>query len=75
VFGGYWEPAGKLWGPCLSSHRSIGARHTTRQIQIHLRKGTGMLKVAELVGVGTGTVQRIKAEMETSGPFDVSDAA
>jgi len=35
-----------------------------------LRKGTGILKTAELVGVGTGTVQRIKAEM--SGPFGAS---
>ena len=34
-----------------------------------MRKGTGILKVAEIVGVGTGTVQRIKQEMEASGPF------
>ena len=31
-----------------------------------LKAGTGMLKIAKQVGVGTGTVQRIKAEM---GPF------
>ena len=42
---------------------------TERRIQSHLRKGTGILKVAEIVGVGTGTVQRIKQEMEASGPF------
>jgi hypothetical protein len=38
-----------------------------------LREGTGILKTAELCGVGTGTVQRIKAEM--SGPFDDAAAA
>jgi len=38
-----------------------------------LRQGTGILKTAELCGVGTGTVQRIKAEM--SGPFDDASAA
>ncbi len=32
--------------------------------------GKGILKVARGGGVGTGTVQRIKAEME--GPFDVA---
>jgi DNA invertase Pin-like site-specific DNA recombinase len=42
---------------------------TERRIQSHLRKGTGILKVAEIVGVDTGTVQRIKQEMEASGPF------
>lgn len=36
---------------------------TERRIQSHLRKGTGILKVAGICGVGTGTVQRIKAEM------------
>src|SRR5262245_54764835 len=41
-----------------------------KRIQSHLRKGTGILKVARLVGVGTGTVQRIKDEM--SGPFVVA---
>jgi hypothetical protein len=41
-----------------------------KRILSHLRKGTGILKTAETCGVGTGTVQRIKAEMETSRPFD-----
>jgi len=36
----------------------------------HLRKGMGILKVAKTLGVGTGTVQRIKEEM--SGPFGAS---
>ena len=35
-----------------------------RKAQRHLRKGTGILKVAKLVGLGTGTVHRIKREME-----------
>ena len=39
-----------------------------KRILSHLREGTGILKTAELCRVGTGTVQRIKAEM--SGPFD-----
>jgi len=33
-----------------------------------------ILKTAELCGVGTGTVQRIKAEMDGGGPF-AGDAA
>ena len=32
-------------------------------IQSHLRAGYGILKVAKLVGVGSGTVQRVKREM------------
>jgi DNA invertase Pin-like site-specific DNA recombinase len=44
-----------------------------KRIQDHLRQGTGMLKVAKLCGVGSGTVQRIKAEM--SGPFEDEAAA
>jgi len=44
-----------------------------KRILSHLQKGTGILKVARLVGVGTGTVQRIKEEM--TGPFDASVAA
>ena len=46
-----------------------------KRIQDHLRQGTGMLKVAELCGVGSGTVQRVKREMESSGPFDGASAA
>jgi DNA invertase Pin-like site-specific DNA recombinase len=41
-----------------------------RHILSHLRKGMGILKTAKTLGVGTGTVQRIKAEM--SGPFGAS---
>jgi hypothetical protein len=32
-------------------------------IRTHLRAGKGILKVAALVGVGSGTVQRVKREM------------
>jgi DNA invertase Pin-like site-specific DNA recombinase len=39
-----------------------------KRIQTQLRANKGILKVAREVGVGTGTVQRIKREME--GPFD-----
>jgi DNA invertase Pin-like site-specific DNA recombinase len=44
-----------------------------KRIQSQLRAGKGILKVAREVGVGTGTVQRIKDEM--SGPFDAAAAA
>ena len=39
-----------------------------KRIQAQLRTGKGMLKVARELGVGSGTVQRVKQEME--GPFD-----
>ena len=35
-----------------------------RKAQSHLRKGTGILRTAKLVGLGTGTVHRIKREMD-----------
>jgi DNA invertase Pin-like site-specific DNA recombinase len=41
-----------------------------KRILTHLRKGVGILKTAKTLGVGTGTVQRIKQEM--SRPFDAS---
>ena len=41
-----------------------------KRILSHLRKGMGILKTAKTLGVGTGTVQRIKEEM--AGPFDAS---
>ena len=34
-----------------------------RAIRARLESGEGMLKVAKALGVGTGTVQRVKAEM------------
>ena len=39
-----------------------------KRIQTQLRAGKGILRVAREIGVGTGTVQRIKAEI--TGPFD-----
>ena len=41
-----------------------------KRIQSQLRASKGIHKVARQVGVGTGTVQRIRAEM--SGPFDIA---
>jgi DNA invertase Pin-like site-specific DNA recombinase len=38
------------------------------RIRALLRAGKGILKVAREVGVGTGTVQRVRQEM--TGPFD-----
>ncbi len=32
-------------------------------IRLHLNAGHGILKVAKIVGVGSGTVQRVKREM------------
>jgi DNA invertase Pin-like site-specific DNA recombinase len=46
-----------------------------RRIQSQLRVGKGILKVAAECGVGSGTVQRVKREMEEGRPLDVSAAA
>jgi DNA invertase Pin-like site-specific DNA recombinase len=43
-----------------------------KRIQTQLRANKGILKVARELGVGTGTVQRIKQELgESKRPFDV----
>jgi DNA invertase Pin-like site-specific DNA recombinase len=39
------------------------APEVERKVRRKLAKGTGVLKTARMLGVGTGTVQRIKAEM------------
>jgi DNA invertase Pin-like site-specific DNA recombinase len=39
-----------------------------RQVQRHLAKGAGILKVAKALGLGTGTVQRIKRAMAKDAP-------
>jgi DNA invertase Pin-like site-specific DNA recombinase len=44
--------------------RPAVASDLERKAQSHLRKGTGILRTAKLVGLGTGTVHRIKREME-----------
>src|SRR6516165_9443684 len=41
-----------------------------KRIQSQLQAGKGMLKVAAECGVGSGTVQRVKREMEEAGPLD-----
>ena len=46
-----------------------------KRIQSQLRAGKGILKAAAECGVGSGTVQRIKREMEEGRPLDVSAAA
>jgi DNA invertase Pin-like site-specific DNA recombinase len=45
---------------------------TEKAIQCLLRAGTGIDKTAATVGVGTATVQRVRAEM---GPFESKAAA
>src|SRR6516164_9134251 len=45
-----------------------------KRIQSQLRAGKGMLKVAAEFGVGSGTVQRIKREMEEDGPLESAAA-
>jgi DNA invertase Pin-like site-specific DNA recombinase len=44
--------------------RPVIAGELERKAQRHLRKGTGILRTARLVGLGTGTVHRIKREMD-----------
>ena len=46
-----------------------------KRIQSQLRTGKGMLKIAVELGVGSGTVQRVKREMEDTGPFEGAEAA
>ena len=40
-----------------------------RQVRRHLAKGAGILKVAKILGLGTGTVQRIKRAMAKDVAF------
>ena len=46
-----------------------------KRIQSQLRAGKGMLKIAIELGVGSGTVQRIKREMEEGRPLASDEAA
>ena len=41
-----------------------------KRIQAQLRAKKGVLAIARDLKVGTGTVQRVKREMEPAGPFD-----
>jgi DNA invertase Pin-like site-specific DNA recombinase len=38
-----------------------------RRVTRELAKGTGVIKIARTIGIGTGTVQRIKREMQAAG--------
>ena len=49
-------------------------RALEKRIQSQLRAGKGMLKIAAEFGVGSGTVQRIKREMEEHGPLESAAA-
>ena len=46
-----------------------------KRIQSQLRTGKGMLRIAIELGVGSGTVQRIKREMEGDHPLASGEAA
>ena len=48
---------------------------TEKRIQARLRAGVGIIKAARECGVGVGTAQRVKAEMEGARPFDAARAA
>ena len=48
---------------------------TEKRIQAQLRAKKGMLAIARDLKVGTGTVQRVKREMEAAGPFGGAAAA
>ena len=48
---------------------------TEKRIQARLQGGMGVIKTARECGVGVGTVQRVKAEMEGARPLDASAAA
>ena len=45
-----------------------------KRIQIQLQAGKGILKVAAECGVGSGTVQRVKREMEEARPLASDEA-
>ena len=50
------QPGKKLGRPKVSPK-------VENAIRMHLSAGNGILKVATMVGVGSGTVQRVKREM------------
>ena len=54
---GSCPPAGQ------EARSSQGVAKVENAIRTHLSAGKGILKVAALVGVGSGTVQRVKREM------------
>jgi DNA invertase Pin-like site-specific DNA recombinase len=46
-----------------------------RKAERLLRKGTGILKTAKTLGIGTGTVQRIRDAMDPGRPFEDANPA
>jgi DNA invertase Pin-like site-specific DNA recombinase len=53
-----------------ANHIQLGRPKVTaeieKQVRGELRKRTGILKTARMIGIGTGTVQRIKREITTT---------
>jgi hypothetical protein len=65
------------WFPCHGlalGHFALEHPALEKRIQSQLRAGKGMLKVAVELGVGRGTVQRIKREMERDRPLESAEA-
>jgi DNA invertase Pin-like site-specific DNA recombinase len=56
---------------------SVGGMRPAIEERIHaqLRSKKGMLAIARDLKVRTGTVQRVKREMEAAGPFEGAAAA
>ena len=54
-------------GSCRQQGKKLGRPKVSPKVENairkHLRAGNGILKVAAMVGVGSGTVQRVKREM------------
>jgi hypothetical protein len=67
--GGWWPGGGRfraandLGGPQIDTELE-------RKAQREVRKGTGILSVAKMLHLGTGTVQRIKREMASKAILD-----
>jgi hypothetical protein len=55
-------------GPLMQFCSGVDNPALEKRIQAELRFGKGILRVARECGVGSGTVQRVKKEMQ--GPFD-----
>jgi hypothetical protein len=60
-----WSPASTAFA--LKAKKTLGrpkvGSKVEEAIRDHLTAGHGILKVAQLLGVGSGTVQRVKREM------------
>jgi DNA invertase Pin-like site-specific DNA recombinase len=64
---------------CRQEGKKLGRPKVSSKVETairrHLRAGNGILKVAALVGCGSGTVQRVKREMVRSGGDSVTPTA